>query len=249
MNNTLIKLMGWKAILLQGDPTVTDRWRWLKRYVQPGPKRTLDAGCGQGQFTMGCCKLGNQAVGLAFDTQDIQTAKTRASLLSLSDVEFRSLDLRYLDNYTAELGTFDQILLLETLEHILNDAKVLSDLCVLLRPGGLILVTVPSADHYPLWGETVSECEDGEHVRWGYSHKDLTKMFHDCSLEVLSQDYISGVVSQKLASLEFGLRRYNPMLARIVTFPLRIFHFLDEPLTKLLNYPYLSVGVVGRKLS
>jgi hypothetical protein len=136
---------------------------------------------------------------------------------------------------------------LETLEHILNDTKVLSDLCALLRPGGTLLVTVPSIDHHPLWGETVSEYEDGGHVRWGYSHEELAKMFRSCGLEVLSQDYISGFVSQKQASLEFGLRQYNTLLAKGATLPLRLFHFLDEPLTKLFSYPHLSLGVVGRK--
>jgi hypothetical protein len=53
MKDTLVKLIGWKALMLQGDPTVVDRWRWLKQHVRPGPLRTLDAGCGTGAFTHG----------------------------------------------------------------------------------------------------------------------------------------------------------------------------------------------------
>lgn len=247
MNNTLVKLIGWRAILLQGDPTVTDRWYWLKNYIQPGEKRTLDAGCGQGQFTMYCSQLGNQSVGLAFSSQDIHTAKNRADLLSLTNIEFQEVDLRRIHEFTDNLGTFDQILLLETLEHILDDTKVFSDICLLLRPGGILLVTTPSIDHYPLWGEKLSEYEDGGHVRWGYSQEDLAKLFNKFGLEILHQEYMSGIVSQKLASWEFGLRKYNTILSRVITLPLRIFHFLDIPLTKLLKYPYLSVGIVGRK--
>ncbi|WP_353932506.1 class I SAM-dependent methyltransferase [Okeanomitos corallinicola TIOX110] len=247
MKNILLQLIGWKAILIQGDPTVTDRWCWLQNYIQSGAKRTLDAGCGQGQFTMYCSQLGNQSVGLAFSSQDIHNAQIRADILCLSDIEFQVVDLRHLDEFTDQLGTFDQILLLETLEHIFDDTKVLADIYQLLRPGGILLVTTPSIDHYPLWGEKLSEYEDGGHVRWGYSQKDLVTLLEKFGIEILHQDYISGIVSQKLASWEFGLRKYNTLLSRAVTLPLRIFHFLDQPLTKLLNYPHLSVGIVGRK--
>jgi SAM-dependent methyltransferase len=249
MSNILVKSIGWKALLLQGDPSVTDRWRWLQKHIKQGPVRTLDAGCGQGHFAMYCSQAGNQTLGLAFNKDDIETAKNRADILSLTNLEFRAGDLRHLDKFSHELGDFDQILLLETLEHIFDDAKVMSDICSLLRPGGILLVTTPSADHYPLWGEKLSEVEDGGHVRWGYTQEELAKLFYSCGLEILNQDNISGVVSQKLASWEFGLRRHNKLLSRAVTLPLRIFHFLDEPLTKLLGYPYLSVGIVGRKPS
>ncbi|MGH7934815.1 MAG: hypothetical protein ACREQN_16860, partial [Candidatus Binataceae bacterium] len=65
--NALVRLLGWRATVLHGDPMTLDRWRWLKRHLRAGRLRTLDAGCGSGAFTMYAAKIGNEAVGITFD--------------------------------------------------------------------------------------------------------------------------------------------------------------------------------------
>ena len=247
MRNTLVRMLGWRATILQGDPSVIDRWRWLKRHLKPGPLRTLDAGCGSGAYTLYAAKLGNEAVGVSFDPAQIERARGRATLLGLDNVSFRQGDLRRLDEDAGSLGTFDQIIVFETIEHIKNDQKLVNDLAAVLKPGGAILLTAPYTHHRPLWGETVSETEDGGHVRWGYTHDDVRGLFEAAGLEVAAEEYVSGLVSQKLASLQFGLTRVHPRGAWGVTLPLRLLHPLDGPLTRLTGYPHLSVGVVGRK--
>ena len=108
-------------------------------------------------------------------------------------------------------------------------------------------MTAPYLRHRPLWGETLSGTEDGGHVRWGYTHDELRALFEGCGLEVLAEEYVSGLVSQQLAGLQFGLGRLNLRAAWALTFPLRVLHPLDGPLTRLTRYPHLSVAVVGRK--
>jgi len=54
------------------------------------------------------------------------------------------------------------------------------DLAVLLKPGGAILLTAPFRHHRPLWGERVSEIEDGGHVRWGYTHAEIRDLLEPC---------------------------------------------------------------------
>jgi SAM-dependent methyltransferase len=247
MRNTLVRLLGWRATVLQGDPTVIDRWRWLKRHLKPGPLRTLDAGCGTGAYTLYAAKIGNSAVGVSFDPAQITRARARAAILGISSIEFREGDLRKLDESATSLGTFDQIIVFETIEHIKNDQKLVDDLAALLKPGGVILLTAPYAHHRALWGEKLSEIEDGGHVRWGYTHEELRAIFERAGLKVVAEEYVSGLVSQKLASLQFGLGRLNPHSAWGLTFPLRVLHPLDGPLTRLTSYPHLSVGVVGCK--
>jgi SAM-dependent methyltransferase len=247
MSHALVRLIGWPATILHGDTTVVDRWGWLRRHLRPGPLRTLDAGCGAGAFTMYAARRGNQAVGVAFDARDIRAAAERAALLRIPAVRFIAGDLRRLDEFGPALGDFDQVLLFETIEHIRDDRKLLADLAARLVPGGRLLLTAPSKHHHALWGERVSAHEDGGHVRWGYTHQELRELFGRCGLEVLSEEYISGLVSQTIASLTFGLRRINLKVAWAATLPLRIFHPLDLPLTRLTRYPYLSIGVVGRK--
>ena len=247
MRNALVRLMGWRATVLQGDPSVTDRWRWLRKHLKPGPLRTLDAGCGTGAYTLYAAKVGNRAVGVSFDPAQIKRAEARAEILGIGNTEFRVGDLRKLDEFGPSLGTFDQVIVFETIEHLMNDQKLIDDLAARLNPGGTILLTAPFKEHKPLWGETLSETEDGGHVRWGYSHDDVRAIFERSGLEVIAQEYISGLVSQKLSSLQFGLTRLHSQGAWGLTFPLRVLLPLDGALTRATGYPHLSVGVVGRK--
>ena len=117
-----------------------------------------------------------------------------------------------------------------------------------LNPGGIHLLTVHTTkEHKPLWGEKLSETEDGGHVRWGHSHDDVGGLLKESGLEVVAEEYISGLVSQKLSRLQFGLTRIHSQAAWGVTLPLRVLLPLDGPLTRATGYPHLSVGVVGRK--
>ena len=72
----IVKLVGWKATVLFGDPLAFDRYKWLKHHLQPGAhNRTLDAGCGNGAFTIYASKIRNQAIGISYDERGIQKAR------------------------------------------------------------------------------------------------------------------------------------------------------------------------------
>ena len=245
--NVLVRLLGWRATILHGDVTVVDRWRWLRRHLRPGPVRTLDAGCGAGAFTLYAAMQGNRATGVSFDQAQLARARSRATLLGIGGVDFTQGDLRELDRFGPGLGQFDQILLFECIEHIRDDAKLVSDLAARLEPGGTILLTTPYAHHRPLWGETVSAEEDGGHVRFGYTHEEIARLFDANGIDVIVQEFLCGVVSQALASLQFALCRIHPHLAWAAVFPLRMFHPLDGILTRWTGYPCLAIGIVGRK--
>jgi SAM-dependent methyltransferase len=191
--------------------------------------------------------LGNVAVGIADNERDITKAVRRSATLGIDSVSFLAGDLRQLDSMPEDLKSFDQVLLFECIEHILDDHKLIRDLAARMKPGGTLLLTAPYRHHRKLFGERVSNREDGGHVRFGYTHDEIAAIFAENGLETVTKEYIGGFVAQKLASIQFALCRINPHFAWAVTFPLRIFHPLDGLVTRLLRYPCLSVGVVGRK--
>lgn len=247
VENVLVRLVGWRATVLHGDPCVYDRYRWLRRHLLRGPKRTLDAGCGSGAFTLFAALNGNHATGISFDTRNNRVAAARARLLGVSGARFVHHDLRELDRIAGTLGGFDQIICFETIEHVFNDDKLMGDLARLLEPGGRLLVTVPYKHHRPQLGESVSGCEDGAHVRWGYTHEELGALLRAHGVEVTVQEYASGLVSQQLANLSRLLGRAHAQFGWGATFPLRTLQAVDRPLTRLTGYPYLSIAVVGEK--
>lgn len=248
MKNLLAKLLGWKITILHGDPTTYDRWVWLKRQLLPGRLRTLDAGCGSGSFTMFAARIGNDSTGISFDERNFQLANTRAKLFKIKNVKFILGDLRELSSYSNALGMFDQIICFETIEHILNDKKLITDLAGTLKLGGRLLLTTPYKYYKPLYMDGISACEDGGHVRWGYTADELKDLFEASGLEIVVEDYVSGFFSQKITSLMRRLIQVMPyVFVWMLTMPLRTLQIFDAPFTKFIRYPFLSVCVVAVK--
>lgn len=246
--DALIYLLGWPALVLQQDPPTWDRWRWLRHQLRPGALRTLDAGSGSGAFSIYAAERGNVVLGLSFDEEANLRAARRASMLGVRRVGFRTADLRQLDVIAPELGCFDQIICLETIEHLLDDAGLVANLSALLRPGGRLYLSTPFAGHKPLVSESLSQTEDGGHVRWGYTAPQLAGLFGAAGLQLVSESYLSGIINQWITNVTRRLTGpLGPHVAWVLTAPLRLLSWLDRPLTRLLNYPYLAIGVVGVK--
>ena len=248
MANMLMKLVGWRAILLHDDPCAYQRFKWLKQNLLHGELRTLDAGCGEGAFTIYASKIGNEAVGLSFDSKSNLKASKYAQKLHCHNAKFVTVDLRYLDQQTESLGKFDQIICFETIEHIRNDKKLIRNLVALLKPGGRLLLTTPYKNYKHLYGDAISMTEDGGHVRWGYTHKEIGKIFTQSGLDIFKEDFIGGIVSQQLTNLlRLVGKKTNRRFAWTATMPLRPVSLLDPALTIMLRYPFHSIGIIGIK--
>jgi len=199
----LVRAFGWRGLLYHGDTAVTDRFKWIRRHLLPGRLRTLDAGTGNGVFAIYAATIGNDVLGLTFDSAEVEKASRRAARMDVPGLRFEVHDLRALGPSVERLGTFDQILCLETIEHIRGDRRLIAALAALLNPNGRLLLTTPSAEHRPLYGESVSPTEDGGHVRWGYSHEELRDLLRTAGLEVLTEGFVTGLVSQGAMNLKY----------------------------------------------
>jgi len=247
MSDTLVRILGWKATVLHGDPCVYDRWRWLRRHLSSGPLRTLDVGCGSGAFTMYAARMGNQSVGISFDDTNNRKARERARMLGIPGVEFFNADLRSLPQHGFELASFDQFICFETIEHIRDDAKFIEDVSCLLKPGGHLLLTTPFKHYRRLYGDTLSDGADGGHVRWGYTHAELRELLAPAGIEIVREEYVSGLVTQQLTNLMRLIAKFSVGSAWGAILPLRLLQSIDRPLTAMTRYPYLSVAIVGIK--
>jgi SAM-dependent methyltransferase len=250
MSDLMLRALGWRSLLINGDPCVLDRWLWLRRHLRGGPARTFDAGCGNGAFSIYAARTGNAVVAASFSVEEQEDARRRADLLGVHTIDFRTLDLRDIEEHRASLGVFDQIICFETIEHVLDDQGLVRSLAGMLAPGGRLLLTTPFDQHHPLFSEErrPSETEDGSHVRYGYSQQRLRDVVQAAGLLVADEGFISGVVSQKLTDLMRRLTlRFGLPLAWGVMLPLRLLVLLDAPLTSVLRYPHLSAALCGVK--
>lgn len=239
-----MRVLGWRALLIHGDPCVLDRWLWVRRHLRKGQQRTFDAGCGNGAFAIYAARSGNEVVGASFSHDELSRAHERASMAA-APVDFRVIDLRELESNTSWLGTFDQILCLETIEHLADDQGLLENLASMLKPDGQLLLTTPYVHHRPLLGEALNPdpTEDGSHVRYGYTHERARSLLTNAGLTVTHQTFVSGVISQRVTNLQRRLGREGRLFPVwwLITLPLRLLVVFDRAVTEAIHAPYLCV--------
>src|SRR6266481_5239985 len=102
--SALVRLVGFPATLVHGDPLVLDRWFWLKARLPKtrNDERLLEVGCGSGAFPIGAALRGYRAVGLSWDERSV--AKERAIYCKAPSAQFEVLDIRELDRRADLVG-------------------------------------------------------------------------------------------------------------------------------------------------
>lgn len=133
------------------------------------PARVLDAGCGSGLLLKTLEDRGYQASGL-----DI----SRRSLEKLDRPGRRLIEADLTRCGPPESETFDAILLLDVLEHLDDEKVVLQTLARLLKPGGLLLVSVPARP------DLFSEFDEIQGHRRRYEPNSLRAAFDDTGLTI-----------------------------------------------------------------
>ena len=137
----------------EADIAFKKRVRTIFEWINPQDSDTiLDCACGRGFYLnmfryVSQCKL----VGLELDWPVIEKAKRNVG--HLPNVMLNNANiymLPYADN------TFDGVILSEILEHIDRDVDGLREVYRVLKPGGVVAITVPNAN-YPFWWDPINK--------------------------------------------------------------------------------------------
>jgi SAM-dependent methyltransferase len=149
----------------------------LDRYLKPGntqrvPGRILDVGCGTGTM-LGYLSRYGQAQGIDADEEAVRFCRERG----VSNVQQVTASI-----LPFEDSTFDLVTMLDVLEHIDDDAGTLRELHRVLRPGGMLLISVPA--YRFLWGP---QDEISNHKR----------------------RYVAGLLRERLVEAGFRVRRLS----------------------------------------
>ncbi len=115
--------------------------------------RVIDLGCGMGFYLMVMDRLRRVALyGLDQERERLYRAQTEVKRARLLEGDILSLPF--------EAETFDKVLLSEVLEHIRDDRAALRSIYRLLKPGGLLAISVPHA-RYPFWWDPINRTVTG----------------------------------------------------------------------------------------
>lgn len=137
----------------EADMAFKRRVRTIFEWLDPQPDDViLDMPCGRGFYLnmfryVSDCAL----VGAELDWDVLQ--KAQANVGHLPNITLNQADiyrLPYADN------TFDKVILSEILEHIDDDVAGLREILRVLKPGGVVAITVPNAN-YPFWWDPINK--------------------------------------------------------------------------------------------
>ncbi len=113
----------------------SDLQRVLSFYSGMLKGKVLDAGCGDGFFSnqLTCCDEVKDITGI-----DISEKAVEMALEKYPKTQFRQASL---NKIPFENASFDSIVMVEVIEHLVDIDGTLEDLSRVLKPGGLLLIT------------------------------------------------------------------------------------------------------------
>lgn len=171
------------------NPTTRDRLKWAmfpglnlhsrerirmlpERFGGPRNgevRRVLDAGCGNGMFSYESYLRGNHVLGVSIKRGEVE--RNQRLFHGLLRAPREKLRFECANLYELEsLGfQFDEIVCSEVLEHIRDDRRVVQSFWDALKPGGILHLCCPNAEHPDHQNGPIDETESGGHVRQGYT--------------------------------------------------------------------------------
>lgn len=215
--------------------------RILQRYAPPRA-RILDVGCGTGATTAALCRFGSVS-GLDMGQAALRHAHAHGLPVARGSAE----------NLPVGGALLDVVVALDVLEHLDDDRRALAEILRVLRPGGVLLTTVPA---YPfLW----SSHDEALGHRRRYRRAELRERLSGAGFEITLCSYVMAsilpvAIAVRLAErlwkrrgpAESGYlplpRSLNDLLAHVVGLGGYLVHFMVLPFG-------LSIVAVARKPS
>jgi SAM-dependent methyltransferase len=170
-----------------------DKSRVVKMFLSGTPERpvrTLDCGCGNAYFTHQAVLHGSDCLGITIhDWERAHCEEMREYLgIPAEQMTFRTTSLAELAQDPLHQRQYDQVLLLDVIEHIRDARRTFRQIHRLLDENGFVYVTTPDRD----WQGNadrirVTRVEDGWHVRNGYTFEQLERILEESGFEPIDR--------------------------------------------------------------
>jgi 2-polyprenyl-3-methyl-5-hydroxy-6-metoxy-1,4-benzoquinol methylase len=131
-----LHLPSWlRGMLLPLRPHLVEPFQ-LAELAKLTPGRLVDLGCGNGDMLVMAGQLGWEAIGIELDPAAAQVSRVRTGGVVLEGSYARLGELR---------GEIDCVICSHVLEHVQNPLDMLASIAEALRPGGILLLSLPNA--------------------------------------------------------------------------------------------------------
>lgn len=207
------------------------------RKIQKGllsQAKILDAGSGLGQYTWRLSGINKEWMVQAVDI-DAEQVKDCADFFKRAGrgerVKFNSADLTVFN----EPESYDLILSVDVMEHIMDDELVFKNFFQSLKKNGALLISTPSDQGGSDTHKDGDESFIDEHVRNGYSVKDITEKLASAGfsrIEVLYTYGKAGNISWRL-SMKYPVKMLNVSYFFFILLP--FYYLIIFPVSIILN--------------
>lgn len=216
-----------KKIMWPGTNWVSRDKAWVVKLFRSGtpdrPVRTLDCGCGNAYFTHQATLRGGSCLGITIhDWERVNCEEMRDYLgIPADQMQFETTRLDRMAADPAHKGQFDQVLLLDVIEHIMDAPATFRQIHDLLDDDGFVYITTPDRD----WQANadrirVTPVEDGWHVRNGYSFDQLERVLEANGFEPIDRLKIGTLGSTVVTQIQHKLFRSKIDPLTVALFPL-----------------------------
>jgi 2-polyprenyl-3-methyl-5-hydroxy-6-metoxy-1,4-benzoquinol methylase len=167
-------------------PTAPLKWRLLASLLPTGSGHILDCGCGDGGLSLYLRDRGWRVRGVEADAE-------LASLARAAGLAVAEADLESAATWQSLGGGYDAVIFSDVLEHLDDPRWVLRYATSVLRPGGGILVSLPSVSFWRVrldlmagrWQYQDAGILDRTH-RWFFTRSSMMDLFSETGLHVAS---------------------------------------------------------------
>lgn len=143
----------------------------------------LDAGCGNGMLSHQAHLKGNRVIGVSIKEE---VTRNRELFNTYHGIPEDRLSFRHLNLYDIEAinEKFDEIICCEVMEHIKGDEQVCRAFFKILKPGGVLHLCCPNAEHPDHVNYPLDPAETGGHVRTGYTFQSYKALLEPIGFEL-----------------------------------------------------------------
>ena len=155
-------------------------------------------GCGEGRHSIGALlETSANVIGLDLSIRDLEIAKSRLNDFNLSDIStFCTFGVGNINDIPLESDSLDAVMCSEVLEHVESPEESIQELVRVLKPGGVMALSVPRyLPELICWKLSKEYSETpGGHVRI-FKHKQLKNLAVNRGLEYQSFHWAHGLHS------------------------------------------------------
>jgi len=206
--------------------------KWAR--INKGEKYILDAGSGFGQYDYFMAGKWKNWTIKALDVKEeqIEDCEQFFKKIKFNNVSFHMGDLTKF----VEIDTFDFVLCVDVMEHILEDVKVFENYHASMKDGGMLLISTPSDQG----GSDVHEHDHDsfidEHVRDGYNIDEIQEKLKNSGFSKTEARYsygCPGKISWKL-SMKYPILMLGVSKVFFILLPL--YYLITFPFSLILNW-------------